>query len=160
MKKRGKIAFRKMKNGIIKNERTLIVNQLKDLPKIAKSLISYAGDQKIWLFEGEMGAGKTTLIKAIGAQLGVKDNITSPTFSFLNVYQTQSGNTLYHFDFYRLQGESEALAIDYDTYLYSGCYCFIEWPSKIQTYIPQQHIKISITVHSSYSRSLQVKSYQ
>ncbi|MEL6358664.1 MAG: tRNA (adenosine(37)-N6)-threonylcarbamoyltransferase complex ATPase subunit type 1 TsaE, partial [Bacteroidota bacterium] len=108
-----------------------LLSTLDQLPGIARQLLQHAGSQKIWLFEGEMGAGKTTLIKALCVELGVQDTVNSPTFSIVHEYATARGMPVYHFDFYRLQHEEEALALDCMAYFESGYYCFIEWPTKI-----------------------------
>lgn len=132
-------------------------NHLKDIQEVAQKIISYAGEQKIWLLQGEMGIGKTTLIKAICAELDIKDNVTSPTFSLINEYTTQAGDYLYHFDFYRISNQNEAWAIGCEAYFYSGHYCFIEWPTKIATLIPEKHLEITITYHTDTRRNLQLR---
>lgn len=99
----------------------------------------------IVLFQGEMGSGKTTLIKAIAAELEVEDEVSSPTYSLVNEYQSPQG-PVYHFDFYRLEKEGEALDIGLEEYLYSGYLCLIEWPEKIRTLMPPEHTLVEITV--------------
>ncbi len=120
----------------------------------ARELISASQGNKIWLFSGEMGAGKTTLIKAIGKELGVKELMASPTFSIVNEYQNPKG-TLFHFDFYRLKNEQEAYDIGVDEYFESGNYCFIEWPEKLETLIPKSHFKITLQVQSPTTRTIE-----
>lgn len=100
--------------------------------------------QKVILFNGEMGAGKTTFIKALVKKMGVKDTTGSPTFSLVNEYQTNDNQTIYHFDVYRLKSENEAYDMGMDEYLYSGNWCFIEWAEKIPNLIPEAHSSISI----------------
>ncbi|MBK0368406.1 tRNA (adenosine(37)-N6)-threonylcarbamoyltransferase complex ATPase subunit type 1 TsaE [Flavobacterium agrisoli] len=100
--------------------------------------------EKIILFKGEMGAGKTTLIKALCQNLGVTDATSSPTFSLVNEYQTADGELIYHFDFYRLKQETEALDMGVEDYFYSGNWCFIEWSEKIPNLIPEMHTMITI----------------
>ena len=114
------------------------------LPKAADELISYGSGLNIWLFEGELGAGKTTLIKAICNRLGVVDEVVSPTFSIINEYENQEGIPLYHFDFYRISSLEEADRLALDDYFYSGNLCLIEWPEKITPLIPDQYLKINI----------------
>jgi tRNA threonylcarbamoyladenosine biosynthesis protein TsaE len=109
---------------------------------------------KVILFHGEMGAGKTTLIKALANKLGVNDVTSSPTFSLVNEYQTIDNQTVYHFDFYRLNKEVEALDMGADEYLYSGNWCFIEWAEKIQSLIPESHSIITISLLADGNRSL------
>ncbi len=137
-----------------------IVTRRNNLQKTIPKLIEYAKNQKIWLLKGAMGAGKTTLTKAICQQLGVQENVTSPTFSLLNVYKTLTGRPIYHFDFYRIQDEKEALDLGCEIYFDSNCYCFIEWPSKIPNCIPTVYFEITITVKSDQMRHLQLKHFE
>ena len=127
---------------------------LEELDWVAKKLIREFPEMKIWLFEGEMGAGKTTLIKQICKDLGVTDKVTSPTFSIINEYRTSDGETIYHFDFYRLKHESEALDIGADEYFSSGMLCLLEWPSKITSLIPSRHLKVNITLTEDDKRKI------
>jgi tRNA threonylcarbamoyladenosine biosynthesis protein TsaE len=122
----------------------LQIQDLAALPTVAKDIINFAGDTKIWLLNGEMGAGKTTLSKAICAELGVIDTVSSPTFSIVNQYLTQKGETIYHFDFYRLKNEQEAFQIGVEEYFYSGNLCLIEWASKIPSFLPATYVEINI----------------
>jgi tRNA threonylcarbamoyladenosine biosynthesis protein TsaE len=131
------------------------VKSVNHLSETAKNIITFAGKQKIFLFHGEMGAGKTTLIKALCKELGVVDNVTSPTFSIVNEYNIPTGK-IYHFDFYRLKNQTEALDMGYEEYFYSGDYCFIEWPGMIPDLIPDQHIDINIKVLSGTEREIYV----
>lgn len=142
-----------MFNGLSK-EKTIVCRHLSDLPTVAKEIIKEAGNIKVWLFEGTMGAGKTTLIKAISREYGIKDNVTSPTFSLVNEYEDGNGRKFYHFDFYRIEKESEAWDIGCDEYFYSGNICFIEWPSQIPNLIPEVYLSISIDVNQDQSRSI------
>lgn len=122
----------------------IIVNDISELPAAAKVLIKSFDGQKIVAFYGEMGAGKTTLIKAICTEMGVRDNISSPTFSIVNEYQSVKGK-IYHFDFYRLKSSDEAYDMGYEEYFYSKSYCFIEWPEKIAELMPLEFDKVTIT---------------
>jgi tRNA threonylcarbamoyladenosine biosynthesis protein TsaE len=117
---------------------------LNELNNAADELLRECGTVKVWLFSGELGAGKTTLIKAIGNALGVKEWMSSPTFSIINEYTTKSGESLYHCDFYRLKGEQEAFDIGTEEYLESGNYCFVEWPDRIPSLIPKERVEINI----------------
>ena len=110
----------------------LLINSLHELDDAAQKIIEYAGSQKTFLFYGDMGAGKTTLIKSLCKQLGTNDNVASPTFSIVNEYNAP-GRNIYHFDFYRLKTQTEALDMGFEEYLYSGNYCFIEWPENDKT---------------------------
>lgn len=134
-----------------------LYSTLDKLPIIAQQLLQYAREQKIWLFDGEMGAGKTTLIKALCAQLGVQDIVNSPTFSLVHEYATAAGMPVYHFDFYRIQHEEEALSLDCLTYFESGHYCFIEWPTRIPSLIPPAHCQLDLAVIAANQRRLHVK---
>ena len=132
----------------------LNASSLSDLPGIAKQIISHAPDARIFLFYGDMGAGKTTLIKALCGELGSTDVITSPTFSIVNEYA--GPNKIYHFDFYRLKNQSEALDIGCEEYFYSGSYCFIEWPEKIPDLLPDNYVRITIAQQAYNSRKITV----
>ena len=127
------------------------VNQLADLPETAAQLLSKFPANRIFLFFGEMGAGKTTFIKTLCAGLGVEDTVSSPTFSIVNEYRF-TGGKVYHFDFYRLKNETEALDMGYEEYFYDGNYCFIEWPEKISSLWPPQFVKVNITVVNEQER--------
>ncbi|WP_143960391.1 tRNA (adenosine(37)-N6)-threonylcarbamoyltransferase complex ATPase subunit type 1 TsaE [Litoribacter populi] len=130
---------------------------LQELPKVAQALIDICKDDLIWVFKGDMGAGKTTLIKELARQYGVVDNVSSPTFSIVNEYQNERGALFYHFDFYRLEDADEALEIGIDDYFYSGNPCWIEWGEKIAEYIPEDFVLISISMDPSGKRNLKIK---
>lgn len=120
------------------------IDTLSQLPAAAQELLRLFGAEKVVAFEGEMGSGKTTIIKALCDCLGVKDNVSSPTFSIVNEYFTENGETIYHFDFYRLKSLREALDIGVEEYFYSGAYCFIEWPEKIGELLPETALRVFI----------------
>lgn len=124
----------------------LKLSTLADLPTVAESLISAFGSHKVLAFSGPMGAGKTTLIKAICEKLGVKETISSPTFSIVNEYHTADGKKIFHFDFYRIKDINEAYDMGYEEYFYSEAYCFIEWPEMISGLLPNGALKVEITV--------------
>ena len=134
------------------------IRSLFGLPSTATDILSFAGCSRIFLFYGGMGAGKTTLIKALCEALGVKDNISSPTFSIVNEYIYPMGK-IYHFDFYRLKKQEEALDIGCEEYFYSGNYCFIEWPEKIPDLLPEHFIKVEITALPDNSRKITLTSF-
>lgn len=113
----------------------LTCNSLSEIDTVAASVLAAVKSHKIILFKGEMGAGKTTLIKAICHQLGVENNISSPTFSIVNEYVTNKGEPVFHFDFYRIKNVREAYDMGYEEYFFSGNYCLIEWPEMIKDLI-------------------------
>ncbi|SEN21634.1 tRNA threonylcarbamoyladenosine biosynthesis protein TsaE [Mucilaginibacter gossypiicola] len=134
----------------------LSVNSLSQLPQAAEAILAGSAGNKIFLFYGEMGAGKTTLIKALCEALGVTEPATSPTFSIVNEYIGHQ-NRIYHFDFYRLKNQTEALDMGYEEYFYSDAYCFIEWPEKIPDLLPDHYANIRIQVLDSNSRSISIE---
>ena len=131
-----------------------IVFSLDEISEVSKEVLSQ-NPKKVILFYGEMGAGKTTLIKALAKSIGVNDATSSPTFSLVNEYQTDSEDFVYHFDVYRLKNESEAYDMGIEEYLYSGHWCFIEWAEKIPTLIPNEHSIIKIKALSNGDRELE-----
>ncbi|MBA4848839.1 tRNA (adenosine(37)-N6)-threonylcarbamoyltransferase complex ATPase subunit type 1 TsaE [Emticicia sp. BO119] len=133
-----------------------MIYNIADLEEIAKKIIRSAGDKTIWIFEGEMGAGKTTLIKAICKELGVESAVQSPTFSIVNEYITERGAPVYHFDFYRLKRESEALDFGVEEYFDSGNICLLEWAEKIESLLPENCYTVQIEVIDENSRNLQL----
>ena len=120
-----------------------IIFSLDEINSVAKKIISETS-QKVLLFKGNMGAGKTTLIKALAQELGVTSTTSSPTFSLVNEYQSTNNQLIYHFDMYRIKNELEAVNIGIEDYLYSGNWCFIEWAEKIPNLIPENHSNIKI----------------
>ena len=134
----------------------LLINSLDELDATAASILSFAPNNRVFLFYGDMGAGKTTLIKSLCKALGVTDNISSPTFAIVNEYKA-ANNTIYHFDFYRLKTEIEAMDMGFEEYLYSGNYCFIEWPEKVPELLPENYISINIQVVADGARYITVK---
>jgi tRNA threonylcarbamoyladenosine biosynthesis protein TsaE len=126
---------------------------LPDIQTIASQIITEASPQKIFLFYGEMGAGKTTLIKSLCEVLGVEGSVTSPTFAIVNEYAGKAG-PVFHFDFYRLKNQTEALDMGYEEYFYSGDYCFIEWPEKIPDLLPPNYTEVRIVARNDGSRSI------
>ena len=127
------------------------VSGVANLAMVSSDLLEFAGNERVFLFYGEMGAGKTTFIKCLCASLGVEDTVSSPTFSIVNEYSYDTG-VVYHFDFYRLKDETEALDLGYEDYFYSGNYCFIEWPGKIPSLLPERYVKVVIEVESESRR--------
>lgn len=126
----------------------LIIPDISALKETAHEILRFSGDKKILLFYGEMGAGKTTLIKLLCEALGVTDNTSSPTFSIMNEYKTRSGNNIYHFDLYRLKKSAEAIDMGIEEYLYSGNYCFIEWPEIAEALYPENCVSVRISIEN------------
>ncbi len=121
------------------------INSLADINEAAKQFIENMGDSKVFAFYGNMGAGKTTFIKAICEELGVDDVITSPTFAIVNEYQSATtGDSIYHFDFYRIKKLEEVYDMGYEDYFYSGSLCFLEWPELIDDLLPEDATKVTI----------------
>ncbi|QTV05637.1 tRNA (adenosine(37)-N6)-threonylcarbamoyltransferase complex ATPase subunit type 1 TsaE [Faecalibacter bovis] len=118
------------------------INGLEEISAVAQQIINQL-QYKLICFEGEMGAGKTTFIKEFVHLLGTNDEISSPTFSIVNEYDTNNGK-VYHFDFYRLNDEEEALDFGIEDYFYSNAYCLMEWPSRVENLIPEEHHVITI----------------
>jgi len=128
---------------------------LENLDLISKEVITNAKN-KILLFYGEMGVGKTTLIKEICKQLGVTDSISSPSFSLVNEYQALGKEKVFHFDFYRIEDEEEALDIGVEDYFDSNCWCLIEWPKNIENLLPLDAVNIHLSILENGQRNIQL----
>ena len=127
-----------------------------ELHKVAKKILASTKNKSL-LFYGEMGAGKTTLIKELCKELGISDVAHSPTFSLVNEYQTSKKETVYHFDFYRIEDENEAYDIGIEDYFYADAWCFIEWPQNIENLLPLESTEIHISVLDNGQRNLEIK---
>jgi tRNA threonylcarbamoyladenosine biosynthesis protein TsaE len=132
--------------------KTLFAENLEQLNSIARQILDYTSTHKKFAFYGEMGVGKTTLIKALSLQLGVTDVVSSPTFSIVNEYQADENVTIYHFDFYRIEDEKEAYDMGYEEYFFSNAYCFIEWSEKIPNLIEEDMVQIKMSVEGNKRR--------
>jgi tRNA threonylcarbamoyladenosine biosynthesis protein TsaE len=131
---------------------SIISNSPADLPNVVKRLLNKYPNNKVFAFYGQMGAGKTTLIREICHLLKVTDNVASPTFSIINEYKMQTDDSVFHFDFYRITKPAEALAIGAEEYLYGGDYCLIEWPEIIESFLPDNTVRVRILVDESGQR--------
>ena len=134
-----------------------ITFSLEQIDEVASQILE-ANPNKVILFHGEMGVGKTTLIKALAKALGVKDATSSPTFSLVNEYQASENKLVYHFDVYRLKNENEAYDMGIEDYLYSGNWCFIEWAEKIPNLIPELHSVIELKLTADGKREVLLRS--
>ena len=133
--------------------------RLEELDIVADKLLNI-GFSGVWCFHGDLGTGKTTLIKSICLKLGVTAGVTSPTFSIVNEYIGHQKEKIYHFDFYRLKKETEAYDIGVDEYFESGHYCFVEWPDFIPSLIPKKHIDIWMNVTGLDTRTVAYTKYE
>ena len=134
------------------------IQSLADLPQVAGEFLQALGNRRVVAFQGKMGAGKTTFIKALCEQLGVCDMVNSPTFSIVNEYTDAEGQTLaYHFDLYRLKSVAEALDMGAEDYFYSGHYCFIEWPDVADALLPDNCAEASIEEADNGTRILTLR---
>lgn len=127
------------------------IKGLDELATVAEQLFYFANGDRFFIFEGEMAAGKTTFIKTFCNLLGARDVVSSPTFSIVNEYESANG-PIYHFDFYRLKTLQEAFDIGYEEYFYSGNYCLVEWPEKVEGLLPESYIRVQITIDGESSR--------
>ncbi|MFQ3332565.1 MAG: tRNA threonylcarbamoyladenosine biosynthesis protein TsaE [Thalassomonas sp.] len=132
--------------------KTLFAENLEELNVIAKQILEHTLPHKKFTFYGEMGVGKTALIKSLSLQLGVSDVVSSPTFSIVNEYKSDEHIKIYHFDFYRIENEREAYDMGYEEYFFSDAYCFIEWPEKIPNLIEEDMVKIKMFLEGKKRR--------
>lgn len=129
------------------------IQSLEQIHEAAKQFVQNMGDNTVFAFYGKMGAGKTTFVKAVCEELGVNDVINSPTFAIVNEYRAdESGELIYHFDFYRIKRLEEVYDMGYEDYFYSGALCFIEWPELIEDVLPEDAIRVTIEEQEDGSR--------
>jgi ATPase, YjeE family len=133
---------------------------LNQLGLAAKELVQAGKDFSVWLIEGSMGAGKTTLVKEIAQHMGVSETVVSPTFSLVNEYSSSTGKPIFHFDFYRIKNETEAYDIGTDEYFDSGNTCFIEWFEKIPDLIPSRNFKVTIQPVDAHHRLIHYQAHE
>ena len=132
------------------------ITDIEHIREAAREFINQIGDRRVFAFYGKMGAGKTTFVKAICEELGVEDVITSPTFAIINEYSTNSDESIFHFDFYRIKKLEEVYDMGYEDYFYSGALCFIEWPELIEEILPEDTVRVSISEQEDGSRLVTV----
>lgn len=136
--------------------KTIHITSPDELPEVAGSILKTLDGRTVVLFHGEMGAGKTTLIREIAAALGAADNVTSPTFAIVNQYLGGDGRRIHHFDFYRIDDPREAYDLGYEEYFYSGDLCLVEWPEKIAQLLPEDAMNVRITVDGETARTFEI----
>lgn len=135
--------------------------KLSEIDSIADWILQFDPTSHVICFEGELGAGKTTLIRALCNRLGVKDTVSSPTYSLLNVYHTEeskNSHEIIHIDLYRLSGEEEAMRAGLEEYIFSGNYCLIEWPQKAPGILPEHYLNVRLTFHDTDERMIELGS--
>ena len=130
------------------------IENIGELDRAAQEFIEHIGGYSVIAFYGAMGAGKTTFIKALCKRMGIVDNVNSPTFNIINEYRTAQGESVFHFDFYRIERPAEALDVGFEEYAYSGDLCLIEWPENIEQILPLDTLKVQISVQEADSRIL------
>lgn len=138
-------------------KKTIRIDSQDELPQVAEAIVGLLGDRNVVALRGGMGAGKTTLIREIVAQLGASDTVTSPTFAIVNQYEGAGGRRIYHFDFYRIDDIREAYDFGYEEYFDSGDICLIEWPEKIESLLPDEAIEVRIAVDSPTARTFEIE---
>ncbi len=136
----------------MKNE--IVINSLADIGAAAREFIEKTGNHRLFALYGHMGAGKTTFTVALCKAMGVEDNVNSPTFAIVNEYLLPDGEPMYHFDFYRIRNNAEAMDIGVEDYFYSGHLCVMEWPENIEDLLPEETLAVYITVNPDQSRTV------
>jgi tRNA threonylcarbamoyladenosine biosynthesis protein TsaE len=130
------------------------------LPNVTDKILKYGKDFMVWVLKGELGAGKTTFVQEVARQLGIMDNISSPSYALINEYLTTSNDRIYHLDLFRINTISEALDIGIDEYLESGRYCFIEWPEIVEYLLPQKYLEVNILNPENEIREFNIKKHE
>jgi tRNA threonylcarbamoyladenosine biosynthesis protein TsaE len=133
---------------------SILIKDKRYLPAAARKLVRYAGNARIIAFYGSMGAGKTTIIKAVCKVLGATDLVSSPSFTIVNEYKTRSGESLYHIDFYRIKKKEEVFDFGIEEYFSGNSYCFLEWPELVEEILPSETLRIRISVDNQEQRIL------
>lgn len=136
---------------------SLELKSLSELNIVAEKFLRLMRDKKVFAFFGPMGVGKTTFIKALCNELGVVEIVTSPTFALVNEYYTGSGESIFHFDFYRIEEIEEVYDFGYEDYFFSGNYCFIEWPDKVAEILPKEVVFVQLVENEDGSRTINLR---
>ena len=134
----------------------LTIDSIDTIHETARQFIGLIGDRTVFAFNGKMGAGKTTFIKAICEMMGVKETVNSPTFSIVNEYEAADGRIIYHFDCYRITNTQEALDLGAEDYLYSGNLCFIEWSENMAPLLPDSLVNVDIEEQEDGKREIKI----
>jgi tRNA threonylcarbamoyladenosine biosynthesis protein TsaE len=134
--------------------KTFLIANLDQMDKIALEVLQLFPEQRLFAFWGAMGVGKTTFVKAICKALKIDDTVNSPSFAIVNEYVTPNSESVYHFDFYRIKQPAEAYDMGYEDYLYSGAYCFLEWPEKIEELLPETRVDLRFELNDDNTRTL------
>ena len=132
----------------------ITINSIENIAQAAREFKAAIGDHRVIAFHGEMGAGKTTFIKALCAEFGVTDNVASPTFAIINEYLAGDGSTIYHFDLYRMETIADLQNIGVEDYFYSGNFCLVEWPELAEPLFPNNVLNVTITVLPDKTRKI------
>lgn len=133
---------------------TITIKDLEHIDEAAREFMGLMGDDTVFAFYGKMGAGKTTFIKSLCKELGVEDEVNSPTFAIINEYRSNTAELIYHFDFYRIKKIDEVYDLGYEDYFYSGALCFIEWPELVEDLLPLDARKVTISENADGSRTI------
>lgn len=136
--------------------KTIAIDSLEGIDAAAAEFAVGLGDNRIVAFYGSMGAGKTTFISALCRYFGVEDDVCSPTFTIVNEYRTAEGESIFHFDFYRIDSLREAMDIGFGEYLYSGSLCLIEWPEKVEELLPEETLNVRIAASDDGRRTIEI----
>ncbi len=136
-------------------EHKVVIGSLEEIDRGAAEFLEGIGEHRLVAFYAPLGAGKTTFTAALCRRLGVSEVVCSPTFTIVNEYCTDGGEMIYHFDFYRIKSLREAEDIGLDDYLYSGCLCLMEWPENVEELLPEETLRVRISVGADLSRTLE-----
>ena len=130
------------------------IKSLEGIADAARQFVDAMGENKVFAMFGPMGVGKTTFVKAVCEILGVEDTITSPTFAIVNEYRTNTGDQIFHFDFYRIRKVEEVYDMGYEDYVFSGAVCFLEWPELIEELLPEDAVRVTLSEEEDGTRTI------